>query len=225
MTIISISGRANSGKDTLADVLVSRHGFTKISFADPLRELCSKVFDIPMNWFLDRDKKDSEMPSIITLDYKHLDKIVDIVDNDWGFTISNEVRGNLDESYGVEFETPRDILKFIGTELLRKHVRDDLWIVLALSRIKDIGHKIVLADVRFQNERDILAKAGATLCLVKRPDMESEDDHISEDTGEESQYDCIFNNVGKLHEFQSDVSMWYTLREPSFNPRNLKYVY
>lgn len=37
-TIIGLSGYARSGKDTVADYLVGYHGFTKTSFADPMRE-------------------------------------------------------------------------------------------------------------------------------------------------------------------------------------------
>lgn len=225
MTIISVSGKKASGKDTLANVLVKKHGFTKISLADPLREMCCKVFDVPMEWFLDRDKKDSEMPSKIELDYKHLDNIVDYVELKWGFTVTNEMRAQMDLSYGVELETPRDILKFVGTELLRKHLRDDLWIVLALTRIKEIGQRVVVADVRFDNERTVFSRAGGTLLLIKRPDMESEDSHISEDMGDEGQYDTVFNNIGSLNMFESDVDLWYTLKRETFNRLDLKYAY
>ena len=37
MKIIGITGRARSGKDTLAEFLVSDHGFVKLSFAAPIR--------------------------------------------------------------------------------------------------------------------------------------------------------------------------------------------
>jgi len=225
MSLISVSGKRGCGKDTLANLLVKKHGFTKISLADPLRDLCCKVFDIPMEWFLDRDKKDSEMPSKIELDYKHLDNITDYVENNWGFVITNEMRQNMDLSYGVELETPRDILKFVGTELLRKHLRDDLWIVLALTRIKEIGQKVVIADVRFDNERAVFSRAGGTLLLIKRPDVESEDSHISENMGAEDQYDTVFNNIGSLNMFESDVDLWYTLKRETFNRLDLKYAY
>lgn len=38
MTIIGLSGFARSGKDTIADYLVKRHKFTRVAFADPMRE-------------------------------------------------------------------------------------------------------------------------------------------------------------------------------------------
>jgi len=36
--IIGISGYARSGKDTVANYLVENHGFTRLAFADPMRE-------------------------------------------------------------------------------------------------------------------------------------------------------------------------------------------
>lgn len=42
--IIGISGKRGSGKDTLADLLVKR-GFTKVSFAAPLKEHVRNFFD------------------------------------------------------------------------------------------------------------------------------------------------------------------------------------
>jgi len=36
--ILGLSGYAQSGKDTIADYLVKNYGYTKISFADPIRK-------------------------------------------------------------------------------------------------------------------------------------------------------------------------------------------
>lgn len=42
--IVGISGRKRSGKDTLGAVLVGRYGFTRVAFADGVRELTALVF-------------------------------------------------------------------------------------------------------------------------------------------------------------------------------------
>lgn len=42
--VIGIGHKARSGKDTLADYLVRRHGFKKIAFADPLKTACAAIF-------------------------------------------------------------------------------------------------------------------------------------------------------------------------------------
>lgn len=43
--IILLVGKAGSGKDTVADILVRDHAFVKIAFADPLKRICRDVYD------------------------------------------------------------------------------------------------------------------------------------------------------------------------------------
>jgi hypothetical protein len=38
-------GSANSGKDTVADHLVEKHGFVKVALADPMKRFCMEVYD------------------------------------------------------------------------------------------------------------------------------------------------------------------------------------
>lgn len=61
--IIGITGYKRSGKDTLADYLTNL-GFIKISFADKLREICSDLFNVSMDYFIDDDKKDTPLASL-----------------------------------------------------------------------------------------------------------------------------------------------------------------
>ena len=44
MILIGISGKAHSGKDTVADILVNRYGFTKMAFADSLKGLVQQHY-------------------------------------------------------------------------------------------------------------------------------------------------------------------------------------
>lgn len=57
--IVGIAGRAGSGKDTVADFLVQRHGFTKVSCAGPLKAMMAACgFPEPLN----RDDKEKLIP-------------------------------------------------------------------------------------------------------------------------------------------------------------------
>jgi hypothetical protein len=226
MNVVCVSGKAGSGKDTMGAVLVKNHGFKRIALADPLRDLCSRVFRIPFNDFLDQNKKDAELDSIITLDFHHVDKIREIVELEWGFEISYPARERMEEYFGEEFETPRDILKLVGTELLRENVREDIWIALAMNKIAELKCNVVVTDVRFQNERDVFSKAGAIMCLIKRPSVDKEDEHSSENTGEDDEYDVIFHNTEELHVFQNEVTLWYKSRENDLTGKGkFKYEY
>lgn len=226
MTIIALSGRKQAGKDSAAEVLVKRHGFTRVALADPLRELCSRVFGLSYSDFADNDKKDSEINRIM-LDYHHIDKIRDIVENEWGFAIDYDSREEMEEYYGTEFNTPREILQTVGTQLIRNNVRDDIWIVLAFAKMQQIGSKVVITDCRFPNEREAFKKAGATLCLIKRDSGNASESHESERSlGKEEDYDVVFDNNATLHEFQSNVDMWYNVRSTELEfYKKYKYEY
>lgn len=222
MTIICLAGKAKAGKDSAGEVLVKKHGFTRLALADPLRELCSSVFKMDFNEFLDQDKKDKEMPRVM-LDYHHIDKIRTYVEANWGFPIDREARENMEEYYGQEFNTPRDILRCVGTNLLRNNIRDDIWVVLAMSKIKEIGAKIVITDCRFENEREIFGRAGALLVLIKRHDDGESKEHEF-DLGMDKDYDVVFTNNNTLNVFTSSVDTWYVImREELQNYRVFKH--
>ncbi len=214
MTIIALSGKARTGKDTFANVLVKRYNFQRVALADPLRELCSKVFSMDIQDFLDDNKKDARMDRV-HIDFHHLDKIRDIVETEWGYTVSEDSRNKMEESHGVELDTPRDLLRHVGTKILRNHVDDDIWVRLAATKIKALGGKIVVTDCRFENERDFFAGIGAIKCLIKRNDNGNSKEHEF-DLGSEDDYDVIFSNDGTLQQYISNVDMWYSTSQHMF---------
>jgi len=57
--IIALSGKAGAGKDTLAAMLVG--DWERVSFADPLKEMCSDLVDLHIDFFHNRDLKDTPM--------------------------------------------------------------------------------------------------------------------------------------------------------------------
>jgi hypothetical protein len=57
-----LTGKAGAGKDTVADYLVNQHNFVKFNFATTMKEYASKIYNIDLAYFYDRDKKDSPLP-------------------------------------------------------------------------------------------------------------------------------------------------------------------
>lgn len=47
MRILVLTGWSQSGKDTVADILVKKHSFVKYAIADPLKDYCSTLFGFP----------------------------------------------------------------------------------------------------------------------------------------------------------------------------------
>lgn len=211
--ILALSGKKKSGKDTISDFLVKDQGFIKLSLATPLKDLLIRVFRIDKELLYDDNKKDKELDDFITIDYSHLDKIRDVITEEWGFGIDYETRENIEEFYGMEIKTPRQLMQTIGTDLIRKNIRDDVFIVLLLEQIKKTQRPIVIADARLQNERETLVNIGATLGLVKRTLTEDKSDkHISEnDLGDDDEYDLIIDNNIDLNQLRSEINLWYTM--------------
>ncbi len=66
MTSIALSGKARSGKDTIAAYLVRRYGFTKIALAQPIKEgLAAMLTSIPdIAEYLEDTNKEAIIPTL-----------------------------------------------------------------------------------------------------------------------------------------------------------------
>jgi len=62
LAIVGIIGKKGSGKSECSKVLVNKHGFRKISFADKLKEVVSELWDIPIKELYDPSKKETFDP-------------------------------------------------------------------------------------------------------------------------------------------------------------------
>lgn len=197
----------------MADVLVKRYNFNKIALADPLRNLCSRIFYIEPNMFLDRDKKDARMQRI-HIDFHDIDAIRRIVETEYGYTISEDARNVMEELHGEGMDSPREVLRTIGN-MLREAVSPNIWIELAASKMKELGGRVIITDCRFENEREFFRKIGAISVLIKRNDNGNSREHEF-DLGSDDEYDVIFTNDGELHAYTSEIDMWYNIRQNDF---------
>jgi hypothetical protein len=153
--LIGITGQKYNGKDTIADYLCQRYGYKRVAFADPLKNACGILFGF---------------------NHEQLHgSLKEVPDKYW---------------FGL---TPRKVLQFFGTDLLRKSMRDldenfgeNFWLLCADKTIKDIlsGDEdafIVISDVRFPNECEMIKNLGGTVIRVNRPSVNGNiDAHDSE---------------------------------------------
>lgn len=105
--IIGLSGYAQVGKDTVANHLVEKHGFVKVSFADPIREALYK---------LDPKIRVEEMV---------------------GVSLANAVDHMGWESVKQMSEDAREMLQRLGTEVGREMFGEDFWVNQGLLRAKE----------------------------------------------------------------------------------------
>ena len=87
----------------------------------------------------------------------------------WGFShaqLHGHLKEEIDPRYGV---TPRKVMQHLGTEHGR-HLCEDLWLQRMSQTIKMVPpfKHILIGDLRFPNEFDMLEELGATLVWLDR---------------------------------------------------------
>jgi len=153
MERIALVGNKGSGKDTLADYLVTHKNYIKYNFANPVKEICKIMFGLSYEQLYGNKK--------------------DVIDTRWDITPRH-----IFQQFGTEFGH----YKFydIFPELESKIPSKTLWLKIFESFLEDNKDKnIVVADVRFQHEVDFLKKHYFNIIKINRF-TESIDSHSSE---------------------------------------------
>ena len=74
----------------------------------------------------------------------------------------------------------RQFLQLLGTEGVRDHLGEDVWVDACMAKMQP-GHKYVVTDVRFPNEAKAILRAGGHLYRIDRPGRQSVQAHLSEE--------------------------------------------
>ena len=145
--IVGITGFIGSGKDTVAKMLVEK-GAVQDSFAAPLKDLCASVFGWP------RDMLQGD--TIESRDFR------ETPDMYWT------------RKLGIDQFTPRLALQLLGTEIMRTHFNQDIWLDSLEYRIRKQAQEdqiVVVSDARFKNELDLIKQLDGIVIHVIRNDM------------------------------------------------------
>jgi|TARA_B100001093_G_C26657797_1_gene940421 hypothetical protein len=186
--LIGVVGLIGSGKGTVSDRLMQKHGFRKDSFAKSLKDAVSSMF----NW--NREMLEGKTDESRAWREKP--------DAFWSKRFGKDV-------------TPRWVLQYFGTEVMRQGMHDAIWIDSCMARYD--GKPTVIADTRFENEIKTIREIGGKILLVKRgqdPDwftdyvegnIEPKNVHSSEYAWAKSEYDHLITNNGTLEELHQQI--------------------
>lgn len=108
------------------------------------------------------------------------------------------------EEFGV---SPRHLAQTLGTEWGRQFVADDLWVRLALNKADD--ERIVISDVRFDNEADAIRQAGGLIVHLKRPGCAPVKEHVSEAGIAHQPDDHTLMNDGTIEQLHASARTVY----------------
>lgn len=182
---IGISGKANSGKNTLGKLLLKELRKTKsglfcqyISFADPIKKMIRTMFpDLPEKYLTGPSKYRSE---IIPGAFKNGQPL-----------------------------TVRELLRELGTDIGRQY-KEDIWLNAFDHSFQQAKNKnvVICEDVRFVNEFDHLKKKDFFIIrLLRNSHLKS--DHASEtnqDIIKDNEFDYVVHNNGTMKDLKQVAS-------------------
>jgi hypothetical protein len=203
--LIGLTGPAGCGKDTVADLLVTHAGFKKIAFADPLRAEISDAFQIDIGHLTRRETKEHPMSAMALIkcaDHAFVDRMV----------VTKKIHHEpwLIQDYLNAPRSPRQIMQWWGTDYRRRQ-KLDYWLSKTARRIHDgladrSAPRIVVTDLRFDNEADLITRHGGLIWRVTRPGCEvAPNAHASEVTGEAFKPEAVINNTHDIKHLQQLV--------------------
>jgi hypothetical protein len=150
--IIAICGAKRSGKDVLASHIVNKYGYTRLSFAEPLKHIVKLLFD-----FNDQQ--------VGLIEGSNDEK--DTLDERWGISPRKAL-----QFVGTE------ILQNKIQELL-PNVKRDYFANILLSKI-EYNKTYVISDLRFIHEYDKIKHLDIQIIKVIRPSIITDEQHLSE---------------------------------------------
>lgn len=194
------------------------------SFADHLKWICIKLFDIPFECCFGTDEQKNQvqehlrwenMPGVITYDSgaKRLSQALSK-----HFTPNSSMGregGDLDviAAMGLQIKnegamTAREFMQFFGTDVMRK-MYEPIWVNACIKKIQQEQSGLaIIADVRFPNEAKAIEQAGGKVVRLTRE--VHEDNHSSEVALDDYPFtDYIDNKIESIDVLMVKVKQFY----------------
>lgn len=207
--IIGLSGYAKSGKDTVADMIISMHKEQWVvkKFSGKLKEIASLLTGINIAKFEDQEFKESLMPL------------------DW---VEQWMEGT---TKYYRLMKVRDFLQRLGTEAIRDGLHKNTWVNALMADYKKIainwdcdGNSTVesypnwiITDCRFPNEFKAIKDKGGIVVRVKRDGIVPVNAHPSETALDGFEFDYILENNGSLEDLKTSVTFMLNKFDESRN--------
>lgn len=164
-----------------------------------------RLFGITGKKFSGKDTSVAHLPaSVIRYSFagplkEELKKVFQLSDSQLNDPLEKEM---IDKRYG---KSPRQLMQWYGTDVVRR-VDKNYWIkrFLKFHSLHDSSVKIVVTDVRFQNEAEAIRSLGGEIIQVCRS-SDSYDNHESEQGGFVP--DKIIYNNGSIKDLQMKMSL------------------
>ena len=192
MVIIGLIGRERVGKDTFADFVCQKYKFKKYNLAQPIKEIAKIMF----GW---DDAK-----------------------------LEGNEKDNIDEQLGIK---PRDFFTWFGTDIAQLALHQqfpnlnipdrgiwslamDKWIQHQMEMDSNVN--IIIPDIRFCHEIEVLMKYNAKIINITKPDSNNFNTQRSNNNYQLDEIlgnypiHYVINNNGTLETYKQEISYLLT---------------
>lgn len=234
--LISISGRKQSGKNLVGKIIQYltsesnvypfdlkldysyRSNWKQVAFADKLKDIICLLINCTREQLENESFKSKELGEEWWYWYMELEGGYSPIILDYLTTTKEQLKNY--EGLELIKPTPRFLLQFIGTNLLRNQLHTEIWVNALMSEyklyketkpfvnltLKDEEYpNWLITDMRFPNEMDAVKKRGGITIRVNRNLEESKDQHESETELDNAEFDYVINNDGTIEELIEKV--------------------
>ncbi len=193
--IIALTGPGSSGKDTVADYLSDKYGYTKPAFADALRIEVCQAFGVHLDKLLDRESK--EVPcKQLSLSRCNDHRFVALVLA--AELIMDEAPNEIVEAHMSQLRSPRWVQQRWGTEYRRAIFGEDYWITELAMCMAHINGPVVITDCRNENEASFVSMHDGEIWQLHRPGIAPVEQHSSEIPVPRYYIDRDIDNTGDI---------------------------
>jgi hypothetical protein len=226
--IISISGRAGSGKDTVREMIqlfynkrpksleefkknyniykennfLGSENCVSIALADKLKRICAVMFDLDLELFYDRNSKEHKYVNLETHDLVNFSESIEnkIVTASYYYNHSDEP--GITKSY----MSIRELMVYVGTYLINYNFDLNFFTNTVNKFINNNYDKaaIIISDVRYDTEYDFIDHKKGVKILVKNSRV-TPLNNIGENIEDDHEFDFEINNDGTFDELLENV--------------------
>lgn len=167
--LIAITGKAGAGKDTAAQVIARRFGFSKHAFANAIRREAAEAWRVPETMFTDRGAKEAPHPALSA------GRCINPIFRSWA-AYQSHILG--------QARSPRWVMQQWGD--FRRSEDPTYWLrAMDRALAAETAAGIVITDLRTKREEAWLRAAGGQILRVLSPrqspvvlDHHTEDVHL-----------------------------------------------
>lgn len=205
--IIGLNGYAKVGKDEIATIIqkINSDGnstpWVIKRFSGKLKKIASLLTGIPEDAFESQYTKESELGEEW---------------DTWGYKGRNDGDGVFPKFTGEPYRkrmTVREFLQILGTDAVRNNLHENAWVNALMADYKPAKmseynpSKWIVTDVRFPNEAQAIKDRGGVIVRVNRPGVGPVNNHPSETSLNNWDFDYIIENNGTLEDLKHTVEI------------------